>query len=104
MIYSQMFIDFSLDYDGQCEDISTFEVDGQDFSEDVYFSDVDKFVKELEKLEHFYVSEHRTEVRVFWNEEGTMNVHFRFFNEPEDGEFTDHEINGLEPIKFVWGD
>lgn len=103
MVYNQMYIDFSLDYVGQCEDISTFEVDGQDFSEDIYFEDVDKFVKELEKLDKFYVSEHRTEVQVFWNE-GKMNVKFRYFNEPEDGEFDDHELNGLEPIELVWGE
>lgn len=100
----EKYLEFSLDYDGQCEDIPTFEVEGHDKSEDVYFEDVDNFVKELEKLDKFYVSQHRTEVRVYWNEDGTMNVHFRYFNEPEDGEFDDHELNGLEPIEFVWGE
>lgn len=100
----EKYLEFSLDYDGQCEDISTFEVEGHDKSEDVYFEDVDNFVKELEKLDKFYVSQHRTEVRVYWNEDGTMNVHFRYFNEPEDGEFDDHELNGLEPIELVWGE
>ena len=99
----EKYLEFSLDYNGQCEDISTFEVEGHDKSEDVYFEDVDKFVKELEKLDKFYVSEHRTEVQVYWNE-GKMNVTFRYFNEPEDGEFDDHELNGLEPIKLVWGE
>ena len=103
MVYNEMYIDFSLDYNGQCEDISTFEVDGQDFSEDIYFEDVDKFVKELEKLDKFYVSEHRTEVQVYWNE-GKMNVKFRYFNEPEDWEFDDEELIGLEPIELVWGE
>ena len=101
MNYNEMYLEFSLDYNGQCEDVSTFEVEGQDFTDDVYFDDVDKFVKELEKLENFYVSEHRTEVRVFWKD-GTMNVHFRFFNEPEDGEFDDHELKDLKPINFEW--
>lgn len=101
MIYNEMYLEFTLDYDGQCENIDTFEVDGQDFSDDVYYDDVNKFVKELEKLENFYVSEHRTEVRVFWENE-KMNVLFRFFNEPEDGEFDDHELKDLEPIKFEW--
>ena len=100
----EKYLEFSLDYDGQCEDISTFEVEGHDKSEDVYFEDVDNFVKELEKLDKFYVSQHRTEVRVYWNEDGTMNVHFRYFNAPEDGEFDDHELNGLEPIELVWGE
>jgi len=77
MIYNEMYLEFTLDYDGQCETIDTFEVDGQDFSDDVYYDDVNKFVKELEKLENFYVSEHRTEVRVFWENE-KMNVLFRY--------------------------
>lgn len=101
MIYNEMYLDFSLDYDGQCENVDTLEIDGQDFSEEVDYKKVDDLVKKLTELEHFYVSEHRTEVQVYWKND-TMNVSFRFFNEPEDGEFDDYEINGLEPIKFEW--
>jgi hypothetical protein len=55
-------------------------------------------------LDKYYVSEHRTEVSVYWSEDGIMNVKFRYFNEPEDGEFDDHELNDIEPIEFVWGE
>ena len=96
----EKYLEFSLDYNGQCEDISTFEVEGHDKSEDVYFEDVDKFVKELEKLDKFYVSEHRTEVSVYWSEDGIMNVKFRYFNEPDWGEFEDYELLGIPPIEF----
>jgi hypothetical protein len=96
-----MYIDFSLDYDGKCEDISTFEVDGQDLTEDVYFDNVDDFVKKLMNIDEFKVSEHRTEVQVYWNDD-KMNVNFRYFNEPEDGEFDDYKLTNLTPIKFEW--
>jgi len=101
MIYKEMFLDFSLDYDGQCENVDMFEIDGQDFSEDLDENKVDEFVEKLMKLDEFYVSDHRTEVQVYWKDD-KMNVSFRFFNEPEDGEFDDYELKDLEPIKFEW--
>lgn len=101
MIYKEMYLEFSLDYDGECEDITTFEVDGQDFSDDLEYDKVNEFVEELMKLDEFYVSDHRTEVQVLWKD-NKMNVFFRFFNEPEDGEFDDYELKNLEPIKFKW--
>lgn len=94
----EMYLDFSLDYDGNCEFVDDFVVDG--VSVDVSESDVDNLVKELIKLDGFYVSEHRTQVRVWWNENGTMDIRYRFFNLPEDGEFDDYELIGLTPIEF----
>jgi hypothetical protein len=96
------YLSFSLDFDGKCEDVDTYQIDGVDTTDDVSYESVDKFVEEgLMSIDEFFVSEHRTEVQVWWNEDGTMDVHFRYFNEPEDGEFDDNELNGIEPIEFV---
>ncbi len=95
------YLTFSLDYNGECEDVETYMVDGQDLTDDVSTDDVDVFVTKLEELDKFFVSEHRTEVQVWWLEDGTMDVHYRYFNEPDDGEFDDYELTKLKPIEFV---
>jgi hypothetical protein len=95
------FLSFSLDYNGECEDVETYEVDGQDLTDDVYIEDVDVFVTKLSELDEFSVSEHRTEVQVWWLEDGTMDIHYRYFNEPDDDKFDDHKLTKLTPIEFV---
>jgi hypothetical protein len=37
---------------------------------------------------------------VWWNEDGTMDVRYRFYNEPDWGEFDDYELLGLPPVEF----
>ena len=98
----KMYLEFTLDYDGECEDIDTFEVGSENKIDEIHFEDVNKFVKELKKLDGFKVSDHRTWVRVWWFDNGTMSVHFRYFNEPEDGEFDDYELEDLEPIEVEY--
>jgi hypothetical protein len=93
-------LNFTIGFDGECEEVEVFEVDGINNTDNVNYSDVDRFVEELLVRESIMVSEHRTEVEVTWID-GKMNVHFRYFNEPEDGEFDDFKFDGLEPIEFV---
>jgi hypothetical protein len=93
------YIDFSIDYDGNCECVDDFLINDEEVSinDD---SDVQPLIDELQKVEGFYLSEHRTQVRVWWNEDGTMDVRYRFYNEPDWGEFDDYELLGLPPIEF----
>jgi hypothetical protein len=93
------YIDFSIDYDGNCECVDDFLINDEEVSinDD---SDVQPLIEELQKVEGFYLSEHRTQVRVWWNEDGTMDVRYRFYNEPDWGEFDDYELLGLPPIEF----
>lgn len=97
------YIEFSLDYDGNCECIDTFEVNGEDRINEISESNVDEFVEKLSKFDEFLISEHRTEVRVSWFDHGKMFVDFRYFNEPEDGEFDDHEFE-TDSIDIVYGE
>lgn len=92
------YIDFSIDYDGNCECVDDFLINDEEVSIDD--SDVQPLIDELEKVEGFFISEHRTQVRVWWKEDGTMDVRFRYFNEPDDCEFDDYELLGIPPIEF----
>jgi hypothetical protein len=92
------YIDFSIDYDGNCECVDELLINDEEVSIDD--SDVQPLIDELEKVEGFFISEHRTQVRVWWNEDGTMDIRFRYFNEPDWGEFDDHELLGIPPIEF----
>ena len=92
------YIDFSIDYDGNCECVDGFLINDEEVSIDD--SNVQPLINELNKVEGFFISEHRTQVRIWWNENGTMDVRFRYFNEPEDGEFEDYELLGIPPIEF----
>ena len=95
------YLSFSLDYDGRCQDVDTYEVDDVNLTENVNYESVDKYVQKLwDEVEGFNVSEHRTEVQVWWRT-NVMEIHYRYFNEPEDGEFDDIELYSDKPIEFV---
>lgn len=92
------YIDFSIDYDGNCECVDDFLINNEEVSIDD--SDVQPLIEELQKVEGFYLSEHRTQVRVWWNEDGTMDVRYRDYTEPDWGVFDDYELLGIPPIVF----
>jgi acylphosphatase len=92
------YLAFTLDYDGEIEDVDDYEVDGREII--VYPDDenLQNFLEELKQEDEFMVSEVRTEVQVWWETDGTMKVRFKYFNEPDDAEFDDYEftINAIE--------
>jgi hypothetical protein len=94
-------LEFSLDYDGNCEDIELFQVGDEDLTEQVNFDKVDNFVKKLIEVDGFYISEHRTGVSIGWDGTGKMVVYFTFFNSPNDHDYDEYEIV-IEPIEFTW--
>ncbi len=91
---------FSLDYNGQCEDIEDFSYSGQDFTDDISFGDVNKFVKVLKGIEGFNVSPHRTIVTVIWYDNGTMKVQYDYFTEPDWDSFKIVNLDGLPSVNF----
>jgi hypothetical protein len=94
-------LEFSLDYDGVCEDVELFQVGDEDLTNEVEYNKIDDFVEKLLEVDGFFVSEHRTEVSIGWNGTGKMVVFFRVFNSPDNFNFSDHEIV-IEPIEFTW--
>ena len=94
----ECFIDFSIDYNGECECIDDFVIDNQDVEIDDV--DVNPFISRLSRVEGFFVSDHRTQVRVWWNENGTMDIRYRYYTEPDWGEFEDFELLGIPRIEF----
>jgi len=94
-------LEFSVDYDGECEDY-TYTIDGVQI-DTIEFEEVTDFIKKLEEsVEKFWLSEHRTEGVVTWNEDGTMDISFRTYNSPDWGNFGENEINGLPSIEFEY--
>lgn len=98
---NKMYLDVTVDYDGKCEDVVLFDVDGKDLTDEVSYEKVDKFMEKLVNVDHFFLSEHRTNVQIYWTDDG-MDVLFRSFGEPDDGEFDVYEVLGLDPIEFEW--
>lgn len=92
------YIEFQIDYDGMVECVDDFVIN--DVECQIDDEDVTPLIKGLQKLEGFYLSEHRTQVRVWWNEDGTMDVHYRNYTEPDWGVFDEHELLGVPPIEF----
>ena len=94
------YLEFSVDYEGQCEDFQYMEGD-IDKSDEIDDDQVTKFVEELsEKVDGFMLSEHRTQGWVNWYDDGTMDLSFRYFNEPEDGEFDDYELFDVNYVQL----
>ena len=94
----ECYIDFSIDYNGDCECVDEFVVDNEVIQIDD--EDVESLIEKLQKVEGFFQSEHRTQVRIWWNQNGTMDVRYRSYNEPDWGEFDDHELLGIPRIEF----
>ncbi len=94
----EKYIDFSIDYDGNCECVDDFLVNNEEVTIDD--SDVQPLIEKLEQLEGFFISDHRTQVRIWWNQDGTMDVRYRSYTEPDWDEFEDHELLGIPRIEF----
>ena len=92
------YIDFSIDFNGECECVDDLVINDESVTIDD--EDVNPFIEKLQEVDGFYVSEHRTEVRIWWNEDGTMDVRYRYFNEPDWNEFDDHELLGVPRVEL----
>jgi len=92
------YIDFSIDYNGNCERIDDFLVNNEEVMIDE--TDVEPLIEELKKIDGFNISEHRTEVRIWWNEDGTTDILYRYFNDSDSGDFDVHRLYFPTPIYF----
>lgn len=95
------YLEFSVDSDGVCEDFQYMEGD-VDMSNEIDYDQVTNFVKELsEKVDGFMLSEFRTQGWVNWYDDGTMDINFRYFNEPDWAEFDDYELSNVNVIELI---
>lgn len=95
---TKKYIDFSIDYDGNCECVDDFLVD--DVPLDIDESEVQPLIEKLQDVEGFFLSDYRTQVRIWWNNDGIMDIRYRYYTEPDFGSFDDHELLGLSSIVF----
>ena len=90
------YIEFSLDYEGICESVDTFEIDNVE--ETIQECEVDTYiVPSLTTLliqNGLYLSEHRTEVEISWDDEGGSKTRVRLYNSPDWSDFDEHTIEG----------
>jgi hypothetical protein len=94
----KLYLDFSVDYSGECEDFEIF-IDDVEKTDDVSFDDVTNYIKKLEEnVEDFFLSEHRTSGIITITDD-VMTIEFRTFNEPDWDNFDDHTIT-TTPIDF----
>ena len=92
---------FSVDFSGECEEY-TYTIDGVEL-DFIGYDEVTEFInKVVDQVKDFWLSEHRTEGTINWNEDGTMDISFRTYNEPDWGNFDDHEIEGITSIEFEY--
>jgi hypothetical protein len=96
--YIHKYIDFSIDHNGNCDRIDDFIVDNKDVV--INETDVQPLIEELKKIDGFNVSEYRTEVRIWWNENGTMDILYRYFNDSDSRDFDKHSLYPPTPINF----
>ena len=98
----ECYIDFSIDYNGECECVDDFVIENEKVSID---DDVlNPLIHQLSRMEGFFISDHRTQVRIWWNENGTMDIRYRYYTEPDWGEFEDYELLGIPRIEFEFED
>jgi hypothetical protein len=87
-------LEFQLDYNGQvdCIDVDDFNITDE--------SVLDNFVEKLSEITEFPISEHRTEIRVYFNENSTMDVRVCSYNSPEWDDFDEYEYNSLPSVEI----
>jgi len=95
-----MYLSFTLDFDGQCENIDDFEIDNVSHIDDVSYESVDNYVKKLKTLKKFKVSEHRTEVVIIINDD-VMDIRGQNYKSPDWDNFDQFHIS-TTPIPFEW--
>lgn len=93
------YLDFSIDYDGNIESVDEFSINDEvvEINDEM---DIQPLIEKLTQVEGFHLSEHRTQVRIWWNENGTMDIRYRDYTEPDWGVFDDYELLNLPPIDF----
>jgi hypothetical protein len=93
-------LEFTMGYDGECEDFN-FTKDDIDLTDNISFDDVTNYIKKLEDtIDKFFLSEHRTEGNIYFNDNGTMDIFFCYFTEPDDDKFKNYKIKKIPTIEF----
>jgi hypothetical protein len=94
----KLYLEFSVDYSGECEDYTLF-IDDEERTHDFDFEDITDYIKKLENnVEDFSLSEHRTSGIVTITDD-VMTIEYKYYTEPDWNEFEEHIIT-TTPIDF----
>ena len=99
----KMMMNFTLDYDGVCENIDHIEIDNKELDlSDVDYDEIDTYVSRLkEEVKDFKISRVRTEVMIVMYE-NSMFITTENYNSPDYSDFDMIEYNLDKPIPFVF--
>ena len=96
----EMYLVFTLDYNGQCENIDDFDIDNVSHIDDLSYESIDNYVEKLKTLKKFKISEHRTEVTIMVNDD-TMEVRGQYYKSPDWENFSTFQFE-TTTIPFDW--
>ena len=93
------YLEFSIDYSGNIESIDEFSINNEivEINDEM---EVQTLIDKLTRVEGFHLSENRTEVRIWWNQNKTMDVRYRDYTEPDWNVFDDYQLLNLPTIDF----
>lgn len=95
-------LEFSVDYNLDCEDFELTNVNDKDLTEDVDSQWVTNYVHGLsEKIKEFYPSEHRTEGTIHLCGDH-MLMKYRSFKSPDWDNFEDVDLGVVDMVPFVY--
>ena len=90
------YIEFSLDFEGNCESIDVQE----GFPFEVTEDDINQFVSKLVENDIITLSEHRTEMKVEWSNVSTMDISVVSYNSPNWDDFDEHSKRNVLSIEI----
>lgn len=95
-------IEFSVDYNLDCEDFTITNGKDIDISEEISYTEVTNYIHGVvEKVKDFNPSEHRTEgtIELCGN---NMVISYRSFNSPDWDDYDEVELDEVDIIPFVY--
>jgi hypothetical protein len=95
-------LEFSVDYNLDCEDFTLTDVKDRDLTENVNFMWVTNYVHGLsDKIKEFYPSQHRTEGTIHLCGD-YMLMKYRSFKSPDWDNFEDVDLGVVDMVPFVY--
>jgi hypothetical protein len=95
-------IEFSVDYNLDCEDFTIVDGKGRNITENVNHNHVTSYIHCLcERIPSFRPSQHRTEGTILMNG-NDMEISYRFYNLPDWDDSTDVDLGVVEIVPFIY--
>jgi hypothetical protein len=103
MVHETSTLEFSIVL-GECENFSygiqSDYGDSEDHSDEVSYDEVRDYIKSLvDKVEGFFLGEHRTIGNIYYFDDGTMNINFCDYKQVNWDEYKEIELENVPSIE-----